>query len=477
MARENQGLQIALIVFFMLAILLGVSTYWCYRLYEESSVKASDNLAKLEKATKLAAKNEEDVNELKRLIGLAKTEKVETLKDTTFKADMNKYGAGYAEVPNAYRPLMEKMQQTIDEKNAALALSDAKVQKLEEDFRIREASKQPQIDEFKQAAETANKDLSDERAKFNGDRDRLTQDEAKIQSDLEKSRKDAEAALAKSDKQLQDAVAKMQKLGTVNTKLADEQAKILAGKFDASQGQVRWVNQREGTVWIDLGKADNLHRQVTFSVYPSNAAEMSAVAKKASIEVTQVLGDHLAEARFYDDNLTDPIVPGDQIYTPLWTPGEKRHFALAGYMDINGDGKNDLQAVKDMIAINGGVVDCYIDDKGKLVGDVTINTRYLVLGEAPTEKGEPAAISAFTKLRNEAERYGVQKVQLADLLQRVGWRNQTATVRYGRGSNPKDFAPKPPEGLQKKSTGNVSEVFTPRTAPPAPSNSYYKFSM
>ena len=77
-----------------------------------------------------------------------------------------------------------------------MALSDAKVQKLEEDFRVREASKQPQIDQFQQAADAASKDLTDERSKFNSDRERITQDEAKIQGDMESVRKESAAALA-----------------------------------------------------------------------------------------------------------------------------------------------------------------------------------------------------------------------------------------------------------------------------------------
>ena len=36
MARENQGLQIGLIVFVMLTIILGVTTYLFFRQYEEA---------------------------------------------------------------------------------------------------------------------------------------------------------------------------------------------------------------------------------------------------------------------------------------------------------------------------------------------------------------------------------------------------------------------------------------------------------
>jgi hypothetical protein len=175
--------------------------------------------------------------------------------------------------------------------------------------------------------------------------------------------------------------------------------------------------------------------------------------------------------------LVDPITPGDKIYTPVWAPGEKRHFALAGVMDIGGDGTNDVQTVRNVIEMNGGVVDSYIDSKGKRHGEMSVNTRYLVLGDAPNEKGQPAMIAAFSKMRGDAERFGIQTVKLGELLQGMGWKNQTPIVRFGIDANSRDFGAKPEEGVQKKSTGNVSDVFQPRLPPQTPSNSYYKFRM
>ena len=247
---------------------------------------------------------------------------------------------------------------------------------------------------------------------------------------------------------------------------------MTAQKFEIPSGEVRWVDQRTGTAWINLGRADSLQRQLTFGVYPADITDMTTGGKKAAIEVTQVLGDHLAEAHVFDDKLVDPIMPGDKIYTPVWLPGEKRHFALAGFLDPNGEGKSDVQAVKDIITINGGVVDCYLDDKGKKVGDMTVNTRYLVLGEAPTEKSQ-TAIAGLTKMLTEAERLGVQKIQLNDLLQRMGWKNRTPIVRYGRGANPKDFAAKPEPDQHRTSGGHVSDVFQKRNPPTLnPSGAY-----
>ena len=76
MARENQGLQIALIIFVMLTIILGVTTYLFFRQSEEAFNKAKQNQEEATKKTQLCDKANEDADELKRLIGAAKTDKV-----------------------------------------------------------------------------------------------------------------------------------------------------------------------------------------------------------------------------------------------------------------------------------------------------------------------------------------------------------------------------------------------------------------
>jgi hypothetical protein len=141
-------------------------------------------------------------------------------------------------------------------------------------------------------------------------------------------------------------------------------------------------------------------------------------------------------------------------------------------MDIDGDGKSDQQTVQNLITMNGGVVDCYVDEKGQQRGHMTVNTRYLVLGEAPDAKGQADVINAYSRMIGEAERLGIQKITVGELLQRMGWKNQTPVVRFGRGANPNDFRAKPPDGVPRVSGGNVSEVFRPRRPPGSRGSAY-----
>ena len=109
-------------------------------------------------------------------------------------------------------------------------------------------------------------------------------------------------------------------------------------------------------VWIDVGRADGLLRQTTFSVYDHDENGVSTATPKARIEVI-ALGDRLSEARILEDTPANPIISGDVIHTPAWSPGQRVHFALAMKMDINKDRIDDYEMIKNIIQMNGGVID------------------------------------------------------------------------------------------------------------------------
>ena len=54
-------------------------------------------------------------------------------------------------------------------------------------------------------------------------------------------------------------------------------------------------------MWINVGAADAIRRQVTFNVYDADEHDANRAVKKGSIEVTRLMGDHMAEARVTQD--------------------------------------------------------------------------------------------------------------------------------------------------------------------------------
>ena len=118
MARENQGLQIGLISCVMLTIILAVTTYLFYRQYDEAATKAKSAAEESSKSLADARKNADEANELKRMIGVATSENIESLK-VIFAEDKKKFGSLYPEQNRYYRPLLEKMSKTIKDRNTS----------------------------------------------------------------------------------------------------------------------------------------------------------------------------------------------------------------------------------------------------------------------------------------------------------------------------------------------------------------------
>ena len=211
--------------------------------------------------------------------------------------------------------------------------------------------------------------------------------------------------------------------------------------FEVADGRISWVNQN-GTVWINLGTADSLRRQVTFSVFDSDLHDAAKASKKGSIEVTRLLGDHMAEARITSDDPTNPILTGDNIYSQVWHRGKKLHFALTGVIDIDGDGQSDMQLARDLIELNGGIVDAYLEDDGKVEGEITANTRYLISGEPPEKSGKVALQKGSQDMYKTASSLGVETVTITEFLDRK-WATSRRTARSSWGRAPRRAISRP----------------------------------
>jgi hypothetical protein len=485
MARENQGLQIALILFVLVTIVLSVTTYLGWKQRSDEITAKEVALAAGGKAENQNRTYEEHIKKLKKVIGAADTEPDDQI-DDKWKEDMKLYGVGYPDNSLFYRPLLEKMKKTIEEKNAELEAAKAEIPKVKDEYETRLKAKDVQLEQYKNERNKANDDLAAEQAKYQKQRSDKNEQLDTLQGNLAAKNKETNEIRDQAETAKQASKALIVQLKNRVTDQGDIIKGYTSDKVGTPNGEITWVNQRDSAVWINLGRGDGLTRQVSFSVFPPDVTTMTDKAsKKAKIEVTQILGDHLAEARVVDDQPGNPVVPGDKLFTPLWSPGKPRHFALAGMMDIDGDGRSDLHTVLNLIAINGGVVDCYIDDDGKIKDGngkemkisadaclIPVNTSCLILGDAPTERSESRQRESFTKLQKDADQLRLEKMQLTDLLQRMGWKNVAPVIRYGHGANLKDFRAKPDESVQRTAPGNTTDLFKKRQPPKEPASAY-----
>jgi len=465
MARENQGLQIALIIFVMLTLILGVTSFLFFKQAEDAEARAKRNLRQATEQETKARTTAEENQWLKQKMGFAVTEDRNAI-EPQFLQDMQTYAATFPEDIHTYRQVVARLFEILQTTQTELVAAQRELEQQNARFAAHQQSIAPQIQQHKQRADQIAQEMAAERAKYKEDYNRVSADKTTLAQQVQEARKQSTAEVAQVQAQLQSAGQELLKLRQLLKSKEEQLTAVTTETVDVPDGEIRWVNQREGTVWINLGRADGLRRQVTFSVYPSDLTNLSEAVKKGSIEVTRILGDQVAEARIVEDTISDPIMPGDKIHTPLWHAGEQLRFALAGLIDIDNDGLSDQEEVRNLITMHGGLVDCEMDPKtGERIGQMTVNTRYLVVGEAP--KKDPQFLDSWSKMHGDAQRLGVRQLSVAELLQRMGWRPRTRAVNYGPGMKPEDFRPQLPEGGQRVSGGNVSGLFRPRT-PPAP---------
>ena len=302
-------------------------------------------------------------------------------------------------------------------------------------------------------------DLDAERAKFMEAQKKAEEEKKKLVDELAKEQTDKAAEIEKVKKDLEVVQKKVGTELELNKGLAEKNKRLQGETFANDDGEVRSINLRTKAVWINVGRADGLRPQVTFNVHPASEKPSDNI-KKAKIEVTQILGEHLAEAKILEDSMEDPIVPGDKIYTPLWDPGRPEHFAIAGKIDFDGDGRDDHERLRNLIRISGGVIDAELQPDGSIKGAMTVETRYLVLGPIESESKTREAYNSMVQM---AKQFGADTLMVDKLLDRIGWHDSTRLVRFGHDSNIDKVPPADaPDGGLPRSTGSTSDLFKQR---------------
>src|SRR5262249_44684532 len=141
-------------------------------------------------------------------------------------------------------------------------------------------------------------------------------------------------------------------LGKAKERIAFQQSTIEAKEAKSTEAppdmRTDWkiveMDRRGTNPYINLGSTDNVKSQQTFTIHAIGQDGRPNRQAKGTLEVVNVSGPHLSQARVtgVKDANRDPIIKGDIIYNPSWNPTLKKHVALAGIMDITGDGRDSL---------------------------------------------------------------------------------------------------------------------------------------
>jgi hypothetical protein len=119
-----------------------------------------------------------------------------------------------------------------------------------------------------------------------------------------------------------------------------------------------------------------------------------------------------------------------------------------------------MQLARELIELNGGVVDAYVTDDGSIEGTIEATTRYLVLGDLPTSVTQAKAQESWTTMNQTADSLGVETITLSQFLSQMGYKPQDRAVTLGAGASARDFPARPDDGSTRP---NSAGRFRPRT--------------
>lgn len=463
-SRDNQGLQIAVMSFALGFVLLAVTTYVGFKQYGDERKENEQLTQSLTNERTAHRKLQEDANRFKEMMGLAAEDERDEI-ESTFSEDIKRYADTFPEEKQYYRPVIEYLHNELHTIAQREADAIDNMRKSDEHWKKEQADMNKLLAEYRQQLDEANKDLASEQAGYAKERERIQANLDKLANELKTRRDEYEVTLGERQETIKDFTAKTNELESLNSKLADEKRELVKGTFDVADGRIVRAEQGSRSVWVNLGSADGLIARTTFSVYDHEESNAATAEVKAKIQVTQILDDHLAEARVLTDTASDPIARRDQIYSPVWHPGRRQSFALAGFIDIDGDRRSDEQTVIDLIKANGGVIDARIGEDGEVDGQITINTKFLITGDEPKVSGDNQqvkatvdnAILSYSSMTSRSQNLGVEQISVGEFLDRMGWLPTDRTIALGTGTKSADFIPKTERGVERFSKPPVEK--------------------
>ncbi|MDX1963005.1 MAG: hypothetical protein SFX18_07620 [Pirellulales bacterium] len=470
-ARENQGLQIALIIFVMLTIVLAVTTYLGFDNWKQTKVSLEETNKKAELAESLAAKKTSERNELVEYLGHKAEDKHEDI--------MAKVG----EALKAYSAFSEKkVQQTITdysklaaELNKALKAKDETINSLNDDNLKKDATYKEEVgklDAAKKEVEanfaTLQKKYTDNETEYKTNRTEWDKYKTDTNTQINELQAQLVAANDKVTNLQKQLVAKDKFYQDIVKQQRKEIEKIADPRPTLTDGKIVYVDERSHEAYVNIGFDDNLQRRVSFSVYSNETNDTASAQKKGAIEVIEVIGPKFAKARILENSVSDPIMPGDFIDSQLWYPGKQQKFAIAGLIDFDKDGVSDRAQLRDIISANGGVVVADVNEKGDFIGQITSDTASLILGTQPDDRSDPKLVKAWGDIKKDAQKFGIGEVNLDKFLDSVGYTPQSQSVATQPQSGATLIPGRP--RLKDGSPDIVNPNFRPRVPPAAGKN-------
>lgn len=491
---KTTAVHFSLIIFVMLSVILGVVAVLFFNDYRGQQAQVEQNADKLRTAEGAVRKQGEEIDNLKKIIGIEAGEVgTGTGEDGTVLAQAKQAISTLGTNPAApdFLTALRDLRNELNNKNTELAQREAAMADLQTQLTALNSQYQAREKAHDDKRQMTEQDLASEQTKFN---ETMAAKDQELDS-LRAQAEEVTVALAQTKEQTGAQIAALEeengRLLENMRMLQAERDKVVGQSFEVADGQIVSVDQVGRVVWINLGEADGLKPRTNFSIYTKSNRGIGREAPdggrpediKGSIEVTRILGSKMAEARILHEDGSRPIAPGDPIYTPLWGAGRSDQFAFAGDLDIDGDGSyvGDRERLHEIIKSNGSRISSELLTTGERKGGtIDQNTRFLVIGDAPEVSDAPAGSqrqqelityeNEVAKMRREAESSGVRIINLSSFLDFIGFVPQQQRFVPGESTN-WSMRAGAPERTNRTSGGSTSGVFDTDRSRPNPASS------
>ena len=255
----------------------------------------------------------------------------------------------------------------------------------------------------------------------------------------------------------------MQGTITVQREKLDTLQRDQVDLFENPDGKITWVNQKQQLVWINLGRkrrtacgrriSRSMTTTRTASPTPRPRAGWKWCGSSAIIWPKPDPGRSALQS--------DPARRRDS-HARRGRPASGFTSRIAGHIDIDKDGVSDFDLVKNIILMNGGVVDAELREDGTRSGKMTIGTRYLVLGTGPDDKSSAKVLEETKEMRQEALTTGTSTIEVQKFLEMMGWKAEERTVELAGSGGTGEFRKR---GVGKKA--KAAPTTTPAAGTPA----------
>ena len=207
---------------------------------------------------------------------------------------------------------------------------------------------------------------------------------------------------------------------------------VLALKFD---GQILSIDEQTQVVHLNKGSNDRVYQGLTFTVYDRGGSIPKDGQGKAEVEVFSIENNYSA-ARIIKSELNKPILQGDNVANLIWDSDRTNVFVIAGEFDLDKDEQIDLggaDRIKTLVEKWGGQV----------ADTISINTDFVVLGQAPEALQRPTleqtdidpqamakynasvqAVSRYNSLKSQAQGLWIPVLTYEKFLYFIGYEGQ-----------------------------------------------------